>query len=61
MEADILKSLKFELGGPTVKTFLRHVCIESSSSSSCFFFLPSFAFPSMLAHCMLYLCLQTIL
>ncbi|AES59369.2 carboxy-terminal domain cyclin [Medicago truncatula] len=26
MEADILKSLKFELGGPTIKTFLRHVC-----------------------------------
>lgn len=26
MEADILKALKFELGGPTVKTFLRHVC-----------------------------------
>lgn len=25
MEAEILKSLKFELGGPTVKTFLRHV------------------------------------
>lgn len=23
MEADILKSLKFELGSPTVKTFLR--------------------------------------
>jgi hypothetical protein len=26
MEADILKALKFELGGPTIKTFLRHVC-----------------------------------
>jgi len=25
MEADILKALKFELGGPTVKTFLRCV------------------------------------
>ena len=23
MEADILKSLKFEMGNPTVKTFLR--------------------------------------
>jgi len=27
MEADILKALKFELGGPTVKTFLRFVCV----------------------------------
>lgn len=26
MEAEILKTLKFELGGPTIKTFLRHVC-----------------------------------
>lgn len=25
MEADILKALRFELGGPTVKTFLRCV------------------------------------
>ncbi|WVY90979.1 hypothetical protein V8G54_036493 [Vigna mungo] len=26
MEADILKALRFELGGPTVKTFLRRFC-----------------------------------
>ncbi|CAJ1972741.1 unnamed protein product [Sphenostylis stenocarpa] len=26
MEADVLKALKFELGGPTVKTFLRRFC-----------------------------------
>ena len=25
MEADILKSLEFELGSPTIKTFLRQV------------------------------------
>jgi hypothetical protein len=30
MEADILKALKFELGGPTIKTFLRHVCFINS-------------------------------
>lgn len=37
MEADILKSLKFELGGPTVKTFLRRfskVAQESNNNTS---------------------------
>lgn len=30
MEADILKSLKFELGGHTINTFLSHVCFIDS-------------------------------
>lgn len=30
MEADILKSLDFEMGNPTVKTFLRQVYAELS-------------------------------
>ncbi|KAL1315568.1 hypothetical protein AAHE18_16G268600 [Arachis hypogaea] len=46
MEADILKSLKFELGGPTVKTFLRRfskVAQESKDTSDLQFeFLTSY-------------------
>lgn len=33
MEAEILKSLKFELGGPIVKTFLRHGGINGDASN----------------------------
>lgn len=43
MEAEILKALKFELGGPTVKTFLRCVsllnlcpCCVNFACFSCF-------------------------
>lgn len=28
MEADVLKSLNFEMGNPTVKTFLRSICVD---------------------------------
>ncbi|MED6162897.1 cyclin [Stylosanthes scabra] len=34
MEADILKSLKFELGGPTVKTFLRFSKVAQESKDT---------------------------
>lgn len=61
MEADILKALKFELGGPTVKTFLRHVCfIDFILLVLNGLVVVPFFFPGMLAHCKL-LCLQKIL
>lgn len=41
MEADILKALKFELGGPTVKTFLRHVHVCFIGSFFLYWFIYS--------------------
>lgn len=33
MEADVLKSLKFEMGNPTVKTFLRYIHYQQTISA----------------------------
>ena len=55
MEADILKSLKFEMGNPTVKTFLRYHCSPFPLE------LLVMLCPIMFAHCQISLCLQKIL